>query len=91
MNKFKAFDISEISFKDYYHRSGEGNGNPLQYTSLENFMNRVTWQATVCGSQRVGHDWATNTTTTMDEMGKHDFGKKENLNAWKTHISMKSE
>ena len=56
MKKFKAFDISEISFKDYYHRSGERNGNPLQYPCLENFMDRVTWQATVRGSQRVGHD-----------------------------------
>ena len=61
MNKFKASDISEISFKDYYHRSGEGNGNPLPCTSLENFMDRATWQATVRGSQGVGHDWATNT------------------------------
>ena len=26
---------------------GEGNGYPLQYTGLENSMNRWTWQATV--------------------------------------------
>ena len=26
---------------------GEGNGNPLQYSRLENSMNRVAWQATV--------------------------------------------
>ena len=28
---------------------GEGNGNPLQYSCLENFMDRVAWQATVHG------------------------------------------
>ena len=28
---------------------GEGNGNPLQYSCLENFMDRGTWWATVHG------------------------------------------
>ena len=28
---------------------GEGNGNPLQYTCLENSMNRGAWKATVHG------------------------------------------
>ena len=28
---------------------GEGNGNLLQYSFLENFMDRGTWQATVSG------------------------------------------
>ena len=31
---------------------GEGNGNPLQHTCLENPMNRGAWRATVHG---VGH------------------------------------
>ena len=35
---------------------GEGNGNPLQYSYLENPMDRGAWQATVHGSQGVGHD-----------------------------------
>jgi len=46
---------------------GGGNGNPLQYSCLENPMDRETWWATVravtkpgevekMGSQRVGHD-----------------------------------
>ena len=29
--------------------SGEGNGNPLQYSCLENSMDREAWQATVGG------------------------------------------
>ena len=28
---------------------GEGNGNPLQYSCLENPMDRGAWWATVCG------------------------------------------
>jgi len=28
---------------------GEGNGNPLQYSCLENSMDRGTWRATVHG------------------------------------------
>ena len=28
---------------------GEGNGNPFQYSCLENFMDRGGWQATVHG------------------------------------------
>ena len=28
---------------------GEGNGNPLQYSCLENPMNREAWQTTVHG------------------------------------------
>ena len=28
---------------------GEGNGNPLQYSCLENSMDREAWQATVLG------------------------------------------
>ena len=31
---------------------GEGNGNPLQYSWLENPMDRGAWQATVSGSQK---------------------------------------
>ena len=36
----------------------EGNGNPLQYSCLENPMDRGAWQATVHGITRVGHDLA---------------------------------
>ena len=35
---------------------GEGNGNPLQYSCLENPMDGGAWWATVHGVERVGHD-----------------------------------
>ena len=38
---------------------GEGNGNPLQYSCLENPMDKGAWQATVHGVARVGHDLVT--------------------------------
>ena len=33
---------------------GEGNGNPLQYSCLENFMDRGDWWATVNGVAKSG-------------------------------------
>ena len=39
--------------------SGEGNGNPLQYSCLENSMDRGGWQATVHG---VAKGWPTTDT-----------------------------
>ena len=38
---------------------GEGNGSPLQYSCLENPMDRGAWQATVHGVTRIGHDLVT--------------------------------
>ena len=38
---------------------GEGNGNSLQYSCLENLMDREAWQATVHEVARIGHDLAT--------------------------------
>ena len=35
---------------------GEGNGNPLQYSCLENPMDGGAWWATIHGSERVRHD-----------------------------------
>ena len=38
---------------------GEGNGNPHQYSCLENSNDRGAWWAIVHGVTRVGHDLAT--------------------------------
>ena len=42
---------------------GEGNGNPLQYSCLENPMDEGAWQS--MGSQRVRHDGAASPTPTQ--------------------------
>ena len=41
----------------------EGNGNPLQYSCLENSMDSGTSRLQFMGLQRAGHDWVTNTFT----------------------------
>ena len=35
---------------------GEGNSHPLQYSCLENPIDRGAWWATVPGSHRIGHN-----------------------------------
>jgi len=35
---------------------GEGNDYPLQYSCLENPMDRGAWWAQSMGSQRIGHN-----------------------------------
>ena len=37
----------------------KGNGYPLQYSCLENPMDRGAWQATMYGVARVGHNLVT--------------------------------
>ena len=40
---------------------GEGNGYPLQYSCLENSIDRGAWWATVHGVIKSHRDWVTNT------------------------------
>ena len=53
-----AGDIGDAGWIPGLGRSpGEGNGNPPQYSCLENTMNRGAWRATVHGvNKEVGHD-----------------------------------
>ena len=48
--KESACDAGDPALIPGWRRSpGEGHGNPLQYSCLENSMDRETWQATVHG------------------------------------------
>ena len=57
------------SIPGWKRSSGEVQGNPLQYSCLENFTDRgawqtaVQWKTTLLQGWRVGHSWATNTTS----------------------------
>ena len=53
--------------------SGEGNGNPLQYSCLKNFKNRRAWRATV-------HAVAKSQTRLRDQY-THTY-KTDNKNLW---------
>ena len=44
---------------------GEGNGNPLQYSCLENPMDGRAWRLQSMGSQRVRHNWATSLSLSL--------------------------
>ena len=45
-----AGDVRDTGLSPRSGRSpGEGHGNPLQYSCLENAMDRGTWQVTVHG------------------------------------------
>ena len=43
---------------------GEGNGNPLQYSCLQNPMDRATWRAAVHGVAKSQTELGHHTTTT---------------------------
>ena len=49
---------------------GEGNGNALQYSCLENPMDRGAWQATVQGVTK-SYNWATDDTHTIEIYQHH--------------------
>ena len=52
-----AGDVRDVGSIPESERSpGEENGNPLQYSCLENFMDRGAWWVTVIGLQRVEHE-----------------------------------
>ena len=54
-----ARDIGDVDSTLGLGRSpGVGNVNPLQYSCLENPMDRGDWWATAHGSQRVRHEWS---------------------------------
>ena len=50
---------------------GGGNGKPLQYSCLQNPMDRGAWLATVTGLQRVRHDWVTECMCTYTHTYMH--------------------
>ena len=60
---------------------GVGNGDPLQYSCLENSMDRWSWWAVVHGLQRVGHEWVTEQTvhieTAKRPMVARDLGEEK--------------
>ena len=54
--KLKDAYFLEESYDQPRQHIGEGNGNPLQYSCLENPMDRGAWWAAVHAVARLGHD-----------------------------------
>ena len=75
-----AGDVRDMSLIPGLGRSprrspGRGHGNPLQYSCLENSMDRGAWWVTDHRSQRVRHDWS-------DLASKHNRGERELNYSW---------
>ena len=56
MGSLRVGHTERLHFNFSLSYIGEGNGNPLQYSCLENPRDREEWWAAVYGSHRVGHD-----------------------------------
>ena len=57
--------------------NGEGNGNPLQYSYLENPMDRGAWRAVVQGVAK-----ESDTTEAKNTFGKNWKNKTQRLSVW---------
>ena len=59
--KASVYNVRDLgSIPGWGRFPGEGNGNPLQYSCLENPMDRGAWcRLLSMGLQRVRHDWMT--------------------------------
>ena len=69
----------QVGFLDRENTPGVGSGNSLQYSSLENFMDRV-WLATVHGARKSWtrlSDWAHLLRLGMNEVEENKFQTKE--------------
>ena len=49
-------NAGNLSDSGWGRSSGGEHGNALQYSCLENSMDREAWQATVCGVTKSGYD-----------------------------------
>jgi len=99
VSKESAWSAGELSSIPGSGRSsGEGNGSPLQYTCLENPMDRRTWRASVHGVTRIGHELTTKPPPTTEaedirkscqeytELYKKDLDDPDKYNGVITHL-----
>ena len=72
-SKASAYSAGELGSIPEVRRSpGEGNGNPLQYSCLENPMDGGSWEAVVHG---VAESWTRLTDFTFTFHFQGDFGE----------------
>ena len=71
-----AFNAGDLGLIPGMGKSpGEGNGNPCQYSCLENSMGRGAGRLQSMGSQTVVHEWVTNTFKNQSlGLTAHDLG-----------------
>ena len=70
-DKVSACNTGDLgSIRRLRRSAGGGNGNPLQYSCLENPMDRGTWQATVHGISE--SDWTEQLTFSFSLDGSQE-------------------
>ena len=67
VNNLPAMQETWVRFLGQEDSPGEGNGNPLQYSYLENSMDKRAWRATVRGVTRVGDDLVTKSSSSTQK------------------------
>ena len=78
--KESACNARDLGLTPGLERSpGEGNGNLLQWSCLENPMENGAWQVTIHRVTRVGHDWETNTFTVFPTLYAFQLLKPSSL------------
>ena len=70
-------------FLNVYHCFGEGNGTPLQYSCLENPMDRGAWWATVHGVAKSRTQLSDFTFTFHSRALEKEMATHSNILAWK--------
>ena len=70
----KAVLFQEVQLYSYIKFNGEGNGNPLQYSCLNNPMDRGVWQGTVQGVTESGTTERAQTHSYLILMGDLEEG-----------------
>ena len=87
--KASASNVGDLGSIPGLGRSpGEGNGNPLQYSCLENPTDRGPGRPQSMGSQRVRHDWATSppssslNQTFSEDQSNDRFARSPQHPAW---------
>ena len=81
--KESACNVGDQSLIPGLGRSpGEENGNPLQYSCLENPMNGGAGWLQSIGSQRVGHDWVTLLSLSLERCEFSFIWGKMSTTAW---------
>ena len=94
MVKHLAYNVGDLGFIPGSGRSsGEGNGNPLQYSCLENPMDREAWWATVHGVAKSG-TWLSDFTFTFTfyllTFIKSLFSQQQSVHTYKPGIMLRA-
>ena len=82
--QFRSFEKYENFKRTYTLCSGEGNGNPLQYSCLENPMDRGAWWAAVHGVAKSGRRLGNFTYTFQFHALEEEMATHSSVLAWRT-------